>query len=186
MPTFQLHKNQVVNHCSCWPTVHPDRSLRWRSGWGILWSGKTGLQTVLFLSGESFMNPGYYIFPYLGKYCNHWLKCLFLMTSSDLLLKCVLCLVVCIPPSKSYIYTCPPTPATHPFGTFSELSERLSPGYNLHFVSNKNSHFFPRLTINFCWNLFKCLKISQKFVKYQESWSIKILVTVLPSLIFYI
>ena len=116
MPTFQLCKSQVINHCSCWPTVHPDRSLRWRSGWGILWSGKTdttGLQTVLFLSEEYFMNPGYYIFPYLEKHCNHWLRCLFLMTSSDLLLKCVLCLVVCIPPSKSYIYL-PPHPHHSP------------------------------------------------------------------------
>lgn len=104
---------------SCWPTVHPDRNLGWRSGWGILWCGKTdwiGPQTILYLSGEYFMNLGSYISPYLEKHYNHWLRCLFLMTSSNLLLKCMLCLVVCILPSKGRIHTLALLP-TYLFGT---------------------------------------------------------------------
>lgn len=128
LPTFQLCKNQIINLCSCWPTVPSDRNLKWRSGWGILWCGKTDRtdpQTTLYLPGEYFMNPGSYIFPHLEKHCNHWLRCLFLTTRSNLLLKCVLHLVVCIPPSKSYVYL-PSSPLTS-LEHFSELSERLSP-----------------------------------------------------------
>ena len=29
---FQFYKDQVMSHCSCWPTVHPERN----SGWSIL------------------------------------------------------------------------------------------------------------------------------------------------------
>ena len=41
-PTIQFYKNQVISHCSCWPTTHPDRNSTWRSGWVTLCSRKIG------------------------------------------------------------------------------------------------------------------------------------------------
>lgn len=42
LPIICFYKVQVISHCLCWPTVHPEKNSGWKTGWGTLYFRKTG------------------------------------------------------------------------------------------------------------------------------------------------